>query len=263
MFEEFTRGSRHLVTSADDEGARLLVERIRSSCVNVTTVGESEDADFRVVAIERQGTGSRVAVRQPDGTTTSFTVPVPGREMALNAAAAFTAGRVLGVGAQQLADGLARFQGVQRRMNAVGEASGVTVRDSFAHHARAIEADLAAGRSLTSGRLVVAFQPCGWTRAMAQGPAMGRALAAADEVVLLDVHSTVAPPFADMNAEGIGEAVIEHGGRVHRVHDHAQVAAVVNGLVGPSDLVITMGTGDVTALGPQILAHTSAAVLAL
>ncbi|MFJ3905673.1 UDP-N-acetylmuramate--L-alanine ligase [Streptomyces sp. NPDC090025] len=261
VFETFARGSRHLVASADDEGTRALVERVRSSCVDVTTVGESEGADFRVVAIEQQAARSRVVVREPDGATTSFTVRVPGGEMALNAAAAFVAGRVLGVDASELADGLGRFQGIQRRMSMVGEASGVIVRDSFAHHARAIEADLAAGRALTSERLIVAFQPCGWTRTMAQGPDLGRALAVADEVVLLDVHSTVTPPFSGMTTEGLEKAVVEHGGRLHRVHGHEQAADVVASLTGPGDLVLTMGTGDVTALGTVILARTRAGVV--
>ncbi|WP_406002377.1 UDP-N-acetylmuramate--L-alanine ligase [Streptomyces sp. NBC_00829] len=259
VFRDFVRGSRGLVVSADDPGAQALTALVRDQeGLRVVTFGESEGADVRITSIEAEGTCTWVTLRDLDGVMVTVALRVPGHHNALNAAAAFTAGRVLGVESGELAAGLGRFAGIERRMSLVGTADGVTVRDSFAHHPTAIAADLKAARSLTAGSVVAVFEPCGWTRTAALGPAMGRALAGADKAVLLPVTSTLSSPISEVTTDEIAAAVIEHGGRVHQAAGHAEAAGLLAGLVRPGDLVLTMGTGDVNLLGAQLLADRAA-----
>lgn len=255
-FHTLAASTRTLVISHDDPGAQALAERVRTLPeLRVVSFGEADDADVRIVSIVRSGAGHTVTVHEADGTETELVVSVPGRHNVLNAVAAFAAGRLLGVAADELADQLGRFAGIERRLSLTGARNGITVRDSFAHHPTAISADITAARSLADGRVIVVFEPCGWTRTMAFGPRMGKALAAADHVVLLAVHSYVAEPIPEVTPNLIADAITGHGGSVDStvIEDAAEL---VGALVKPGDLVMTMGTGAVTALGETILTQS-------
>lgn len=260
VFAEFAGQARTLVVSADDPGARELTGRVRDrDGLRVVTFGESGGADIRVTAIEPTGTGHTVTVTDLDGAAVTFTVQVPGRHTAMNAIAAYATGRVLGVPAADLADGLGRFSGVERRMTVAGISDGVTVRESFAHHPTAIAADLGTAKALTGGRIVVVFQSTGTTRTAVLGEAMGRALAAADDVIVLPVHATVPSPLGAVTTESIETAAVASGARVYPAATLEQAAALAADRARPGDLVITMGTGGVAALGAEILTRVSTA----
>ncbi|MCY0930981.1 UDP-N-acetylmuramate--L-alanine ligase [Streptomyces sp. H27-H1] len=262
VFRDFALAAEVLVVSADDPGAGAVTELVRGrEGLRVVTFGQSKGADVHVTGIEAAGPCTWVQLEDLDGTPVTLTVRVPGRHNALNAVAAFTTGRILGIDAIELAEGLGGFEGIERRMNMVGTADEVSVRDSFAHHPTAISADLAAARTLTTGRTVVVFEPRGWARTAALGADMGSALAAADEIVLLPVHSTVTPPPAQIGTEEMAKAAVAAGGRVHQVTGLTDAEGVVAGLVRPGDLVLLMGTGEVNALGARILAHRATTVL--
>jgi UDP-N-acetylmuramate--alanine ligase len=132
------------------------------------------------------------------------------------------------------------------------------VRDSFAHHPAAITADLATVRDLTEGRVLVVFEPSGAARTAVFGPAMGRALAGADEVILLGVHRAVATEVQAGTA-GIAEAITTAGGRVQVAERPGQAAALAVGLSGPGDVIVAMGTGTVAEVGGKVLARLEAA----
>ncbi|MEU3693189.1 UDP-N-acetylmuramate--L-alanine ligase [Streptomyces narbonensis] len=260
VFAEFAGQARTLVVSADDPGARELAGRVRDrDGLRVVTFGESGGADIRVTAIEPTGTGHTVTLADLDGTAVTFTVQVPGRHTAMNAVAAFATGRVLGVPAADLTGGLGRFSGIERRMTVSGIADGVTVRESFAHHPTAIAADLGTAKALTEGRIITVFQSTGTTRTALLGEAMGRALAAADEVIILPVHATMPSPVGAVTAKSIGRAAVANGARVYPAATLEQAASLAATLARPGDLVITMGTGGVAGLGAQILARVDTA----
>ncbi|MFF3073444.1 UDP-N-acetylmuramate--L-alanine ligase [Kitasatospora sp. NPDC057904] len=252
--ERLARNSSVLVVSADDPGARLLAERLQlAPGPRVVTVGESRGADVRVMRVLWDGQASHVTVQDTDGARHQFILAVPGRHNAMNAAAAFAAGRVLGAEPVDLVGGINAFQGVQRRLTITGRRGGITVLDSYAHHPSEITADLAAARMLTEGRVIAVFEPTGWTRTAALGEEMGRRLAAADEVVLLDVHATVESPLTGVSTAPIAAQVVAHGGRAHTAGDGRDVADVVAELVEPGDLVMTMGTGTAGRVGRAVL----------
>ncbi|MDH6439135.1 UDP-N-acetylmuramate--alanine ligase [Streptomyces sp. SAI-144] len=242
-----------LVISADHEGARELTRRVTAGDVRVVTYGDAEDADVRVLSVVPQGLKSEVTV-ELDGSPLTFTVSVPGRHYAHNAVAALAAGVALGVPAAELAPALAAYTGVKRRLQLKGEAAGVQVIDSYAHHPTEMTADLEAMRAAAGdARILVVFQPHLFSRTQELGKEMGQALAAADGSLVLDIYPAREDPIPGVTSELIIDAARAAGADVTPVHDKADVASVVAGMAKAGDLVLTMGAGDVTDLGPLIL----------
>ncbi|MEV4229533.1 UDP-N-acetylmuramate--L-alanine ligase [Streptomyces bobili] len=240
-----------LVISADQKGARELTRRVEG--VRVVTYGEAEDADVRVLSVVAQGLKSEVGVLL-DGQELTFTVSVPGRHYAHNAVAALVAGVALGVPAAGLAPALAAYTGVKRRLQLKGEAAGVQVIDSYAHHPTEMTADLEAMRAAAGdARILVVFQPHLFSRTQELGQEMGQALALADGSLVLDIYPAREDPIPGVTSELIIDAGRAAGAVVTPVHDKDEVASVIAGMAGPGDLVLTMGAGDVTDLGPRIL----------
>ena len=179
---------------------------------------------------------------------------VPGRHYVLDAAAALVMGLRLGFGHSDLARGLADFTGTGRRMELKGEVGGVRVYDSYAHHPAEITGDVEAARALAGdGRLVVAFQPHLVSRTRIFGPAMGEALGAADEVVVLDVYVAREAPDPGVTGRLVADAVPLPPERVHFLPDLTDVPRQLARLARPGDLVLTLGAGSVTEVGPQVL----------
>ena len=244
-----------LVISSDHEGARELTRRL-DGAVRTVTYGESQDADVRILSITPQGLKSEVTVVL-DGAELTFAVSVPGSHYAHNAVAALAAGAALGIPAAELAPALAAYTGVKRRLQLKGEAAGVQVVDSYAHHPTEMTADLEAMRAGTEGRVLVVFQPHLFSRTQELGKEMGEALALADASVVLDIYPAREDPIPGVTSELIIEAARAAGAEVQAVHDKAGVPEAVAGMAKPGDLVLTMGAGDVTDLGPWILERLS------
>ncbi|MEK2491807.1 UDP-N-acetylmuramate--L-alanine ligase [Kitasatospora purpeofusca] len=244
-----------LVVSADHDGARELTARVAArEGLNVVTVGASEDADLRVLSVVAHGMTSEVTVLL-DGEELGFTVSVPGRHYAHNAVAALAAGIALGVPAADLAKALGAYTGVRRRLQLKGEAGGVQVIDSYAHHPTEMTADLEAIREATEGRVLVVFQPHLFSRTQQLAEEMGAALALADASVVLDIYPAREDPIPGVTSELILDAARRAGAEVTAEHDFAAAPALLAGLARPGDLLLTMGAGDVTNLGPEILRH--------
>ncbi len=177
-----------LVLCADDPGSAALASRAEARALDVVTYGEA-GADLRVAGLRVDAGGTSFDVEVDGVVQARVSLRVPGRHYALDAAAALCAGLRLGYYFEDLRAGLESFVGSGRRMEAKGEVAGVRVYDSYAHHPAEIAADLEAARAVAGdGRVVVAFQPHLVSRTRIFGPAMGEALGAADEVVVLDVY---------------------------------------------------------------------------
>ncbi|MFD9125270.1 UDP-N-acetylmuramate--L-alanine ligase [Kitasatospora sp. NPDC059571] len=243
-----------LVVSADHAGARELTSRVAGRAgLNVVTVGSAEDADVRVLSVAARGMTSEVTVLI-DGAELAFTVSVPGRHYAHNAVAALAAGTALGVPAADLAKALGSYTGVRRRLQLKGEAGGVQVIDSYAHHPTEMSADLEAIREAAgSGRVLVVFQPHLFSRTQQLAEEMGQALALADASVVLDIYPAREDPIPGVTSELIIDAARRAGADTAAEHAFAAAPALLAGMAKPGDLVLTMGAGDVTNLGPEIL----------
>jgi UDP-N-acetylmuramate--alanine ligase len=151
---------------------------------------------------------------------------------------------------------LAGYRGARRRMELKGEADGVRVLDSYAHHPTELAADLRAAMDIardgdSKGRVIAVFQPHLYSRTRIFAGEFGAALGLADEAVVLDVYAAREDPEPGVTGELVADAV--PGGRALFLPDRAQVAPVIAKLAEPGDVVLTMGAGDVTALGPQLV----------
>jgi UDP-N-acetylmuramate--alanine ligase len=251
-----------LVTCADDEGARALADRTRVGPrgreLRVRSYGEAAGADYRVSAITPRGMGSTftlTAAAGPSGPWESpVTIAVPGRHNVLNAAAAIAAATELGLEGPRAAAALAAYRGAQRRMEPKGDGDGVRVLDSYAHHPTEVAADLAAARDLADGgRVIAVFQPHLFSRTRIFAAELGAALGRADEVVVLDIYAAREDPEPGVTGQLVVAAVPDGQARF-QPGPLAAVPAVLADLAKPGDLVLTMGAGDVTTLGPQIVA---------
>ncbi|MFE2528152.1 UDP-N-acetylmuramate--L-alanine ligase [Streptomyces sp. NPDC059382] len=247
-----------LVIAHGQEGAAEIARRVADrDGLTVVTYGEEPEADVRITKITPRGLTSEVTV-VIDGRMLTFTVSVPGRHYAHNAVAALAAGVALGIPAHNLASALGKYTGVKRRLQLKGEEAGVQVIDSYAHHPTEMTADLEAIRGAAGdSRILVVFQPHLFSRTQELGKEMGRALALADASVVLDIYPAREDPIPGITSELIIAAARTAGADVSAEHDKAAVADVIAGMAKPGDLVLTMGAGDVTDLGPQILARLS------
>ncbi|PYC73996.1 UDP-N-acetylmuramate--L-alanine ligase [Streptomyces tateyamensis] len=242
-----------LVVSADHPGARELTARVVGrEDLSVVTVGAAEDATVRVLSVVPNGMTSEVTI-ELEGAELTFTVSVPGRHYAHNAVAALAAGIALGVPGEELAEALAAYTGVRRRLQLKGEAAGVQVIDTYAHHPTEMAADLEAIREVARGRVLVLFQPHLFSRTQQLSAEMGQALALADASVVLDIYPAREDPIPGVTSELIIAAARAAGADVTAEHEFTAAAALLAGMAKPGDLVLTMGAGDVTNLGPAIL----------
>ncbi len=271
-----------LVVCADDAGAAALGDRAEAAGVRVRRYGRAATGpddvtvlDYRAEAstgllhlrvggtgdgAERSSTGET-----GDGAERSSTVGgraprpagVAGEHQALNACAALLAGLDLGAPMSRLLAGLSSFTGVRRRFELRGQAGGVRVYDDYAHAPTKVAAQLRAARPVLGerGRLLVAFQPHLYSRTRDFAAQFGEALSLADEVVVLDVYGAREQPEPGVNGELIASRIDLPAEHVHYEPSWVAVPGLLADLARPGDLVITMGAGDVTVLGPEVLAE--------
>lgn len=246
-----------LVACADDPGSAALADRAEAAGIPVRRYGRAPGVDAQLLnwrAAEGGGVGEVVLAGESQPRT--LTLAVPGEHMALNSLGALLAGLAIGAQAEPVLAGLASFGGVHRRFQFVGRAAGVRVYDDYAHHPTEVRAVLQAARAVADaethdgGRVIVVFQPHLYSRTLTFAAEFGAALSLADEVVVLDVYAAREAPIAGVSGAIIAEAVTS---RVFYQPHLAAAAAQVAALAGAGDLVITMGAGDVTMLGPEIV----------
>ncbi len=243
-----------LVCCADDPGAAALVSDARDRGLPAYTVGEAEGADVRAVDLVFEGTTSAFTVVDGDRELGRVTLKIPGRHYVLDALAALTIGLRLGQDFEAMRRGLEEFSGTRRRMEAKGEAAGVRVYDSYAHQPAEIAADLDAARAVAgTGRVIVIFQPHLVSRTRIFGRAMGEALGAADAVVVLDVYLAREDADAEVTGALVADAVPLPADSVSFVPDATDAVAEAVARAARGDLVLTLGAGSVTDLGPRIL----------
>ncbi|MDO5534084.1 MAG: UDP-N-acetylmuramate--L-alanine ligase [Propionibacteriaceae bacterium] len=245
-----------VVMSADEPTSREVAATLRERGRTVVTYGEAPDADVRITDIELtpQATAATLEV---DGQSGRLALAVPGRFNLHNAAAAFAVGRALGHPDAELRAALGTFVGTHRRFEAKGTAEGVRVFDDYAHHPTEVEALLRAARPrvTASGRLVACFQPHLFSRTRDFLDEFAAALTLADVVVIAGIYPAreEAADFPGVTAEALATRVRARGHDAVVVEELADVAGTLAGLVRPDDLVLTIGAGNITTVGPELL----------
>ncbi|WP_372697890.1 UDP-N-acetylmuramate--L-alanine ligase [Arthrobacter sp. JSM 101049] len=243
-----------LVACADDPGAWALAQRIRRErpLVRVQTYGFSDAADRRLGDAAPEGGRYACQLDWGSGESHRLSLAVPGDHNLLNAAAAFAIGLDCGLEPEAAAAGLAAFAGAARRFEFRGEASGVRVYDDYAHHPTEVLAALRAGRSVAGdrGRVHVVFQPHLFTRTREFWAQFAQALSLADTALVLDIYPAREQPLPGVTAALVADALETDGGLVGR----DEVADRIAEAARRGDIVMTIGAGDVTELGQDIVA---------
>jgi len=243
-----------LVVWADSEPTAGLAAEARRRGLRVRTYGETPGADYTAHHLTPAGSTTLFEARRDNVAYDDVRLQIPGRHYVLNSLAALAVGIELGYPFAGLKAGLESFTGTRRRMELKGEAGGVRVYDSYAHHPREIAGDLQAARALAGeGRVVVAFQPHLVSRTRIFGTEMGAALGAADEVVVLDVYLAREDPDPEVSGRLVADAVPLPPGQVRFEPDADAVPAALAARARPGDVVLTLGAGDITVLGPLVL----------
>lgn len=244
-----------LVTCADDPGARALAERVRAEGGRVVTYGTAADADVRLVALGGRGLHAWATLRRRGEPERRLRIGVPGEHNLLNAAAAFVAATTgLHQPATDVLEGLAGFTGTRRRFEPKGEVDGVRVVDDYAHNPGKVNAVVRTARGLVGpdGRLVVVFQPHLYSRTRDFAAELAQALSAADVVVVMEVFAAREDPVPGVTGALVADRVDGPQTVIYEPSWQA-VAPAVAALAGPGDLVVTVGAGDVTLVGAEIL----------
>jgi UDP-N-acetylmuramate--alanine ligase len=252
----------------DDPVLERLLPRVHR---RVTTYGTSKGSDFLIQLQQSHGSGDqtplscfRVTYKEKDRKEKDlgeFTLRVPGKHNVLNATAAIAVGAALDVPADQIRSGLDGFRGVDRRFQFKGKAAGVSVVDDYGHHPTEIRATLAAARQCGFRHVHVIFQPHRYTRTHDLMDEFSTAFADADTLFLLDIYPASEKPIEGVTAEALAQRIAGTGSSAPEyAPSFADAAEKVAALAQPGDMILTLGAGSVSQLGPMILERLEHAV---
>ena len=252
-FGRFAAGAKFLVRCDDDAGARSVPLPPGAEVIGFGVETPAARLVARDIVQSAGGTRSRIEFDgKPLG---ELSLRLPGLHNVRNALAAIGSGLALGASFEQLAGGLARVAGAERRFQVLGEKGGVLVVDDYAHHPTEIRATLAAARAAyPDRRLVAAFQPHLYTRTRDFSREFGEALALADVAMVADLYPAREQPIPGVTAALVARATESAGRDVAWEGPRGEMAEALARAVRSGDIVITLGAGDVTKTGPELLA---------
>ncbi|GAA4285276.1 UDP-N-acetylmuramate--L-alanine ligase [Brevibacterium daeguense] len=248
-----------IVACADDPGAREIAEQAGQTGTRVLLYGQAPESDARIVGFREGASGAEFSIELDGQVHGPISLQQPGAYNAANATAAVCVAHELGLSVTAAISGVESFGGTRRRFELRGAGRGVRVYDDYAHHPTELTAVLTAASSVVDpgGRVHVVFQPHLFSRTQNFKAEFGTALGIADEVVVLDVYPAREDPIPGVTG-AIVAAEVPHD-NVAFLPSFADVVPYVVDRVRPGDVVITAGAGDVTLLGPEIVAALSTA----
>jgi len=219
------------------------------------TYGEAPQADYRATDIAARGLRLSFQASRRGEPLGRFEVGMVGHHNALNALAVVALGDEMGIPAEVTREALASFKGVQRRFTVRGEAAGVTVVDDYGHHPAEVKATLRGARQAFGRRVICVFQPHRYSRTRDLLAEFTTAFNDADVLLLGEVYGAGEEPIPGVGGQELAEAVRSCGHRdVTFVPDRTQLAQAARARAQPGDIVLTLGAGDITLVGPELLA---------
>ena len=245
----------------DDERLRSLLPRLAR---RATTYGLREGSDFRIVKSQIECSNahhhySHFAVEYRGRSLGDFHLRVPGNHNVLNATAAVAVGVGLDIDPERIREALEDFRGVDRRFQFKGAVNGVSVIDDYGHHPTEIRATLAAARQCGFHAIHVAFQPHRYTRTQDLLEQFGAAFDDADTVTILDIYPASEKPIPGVTGERVAETIQKLGKKNARyVSSFAEAARELSAVAENGDMILTLGAGSVSHLGPEILEQLKA-----
>ncbi len=218
------------------------------------TYGSSNTADYRLEQIRLDGFATRFHAYRRDTDLGEFTVRMVGAHNAMNALAVIAVAEEMEIPLDTVRTALAEFGGVQRRFTVKGEASGITVVDDYGHHPAEVRATLAGARKAFGRRVVAAFQPHRYTRTHDLLQDFVTAFNDADVLFVTNIYAAGEAPIPGVSGQMLAEAITAHGHRdVTFVDTRTGLVEAIAGRVEQGDLVLTLGAGDITQAGPELL----------
>lgn len=247
-FDDFVKTIKgFLIYCADDEGARKVAAK---AAVKSIGYGKSESAALRIDQISLNAGGSTARVLWNGAKIGMLELSVPGEHNLLNAAAVLAVGLELGLPATSLLDGLVKFHGAGRRFELKGTVAGIRVIDDYGHHPTEIKVTLeAAKRYAGGGRVLLIFQPHRYSRTKAFLNQFAESLAIADKCWLLEIYAASEQPITGVSSLNIAKKMSD----AKFEPNFLSVIELVTHEAQPGDVIITLGAGDVSSLGPLIL----------
>ncbi len=247
-----------LVIACADDAA--LVDVVKNAQRQYFTYGFAPQANARILSYEPQGVGSTFTLELPDGQVVQARVTQnPGRHNVQNAAGVLTLLWALGYDPHKAAAAMSEFAGVKRRFDLVGIENDITIVDDYAHHPTEIAATIEAASQLGYNQVHVLFQPHRYSRAPLFTEVLhdefGEAFNKADAVTFMDVYPAGEAPVPGVSGKTFLQVVLDNPDHPHAdyVPRRIEVVPHLMDVLKPGDLIITMGAGDVTAIGPELL----------
>jgi len=235
----------------DDENVQSILPDIKRRTI---TYGRSAQADLVVGEPALVEGASEFRLEHRGENLGHFRLNVPGTHNVLNAAAAVATCLELGVGVEKIREALARYRGVDRRFQRVGEARGITVVDDYGHHPTEIRATLATARETGCRRILVLFQPHRYTRTRLLMDEFGKAFHQADSVFLTDIYAASEKPIEGVTAEALAQRIREYGHRsVSYVGSLDEGIEAILAEAKPGDLILTLGAGTVSKAAGRLI----------
>ena len=250
-FAKFAGGAKEFIAiNSDDPGAVRVTKLLAGK--RVIRFGEAADSDLRLHSVDASGAQVSFAV-DVAGQTLHATLKVPGLHNAINATGALAVLTGLGYEPADALAAIARFGGTERRFELHGERRGVKVYDDFAHHPTEVSAALAGARAVVGEhKIITVFQPHLYSRTRLMAKEFAAALAASDEVVVLDIYAAREDPEPGVTGALVSNAFVNQA-QVHYVEQWDHAPAVAASLAGEGDFIVTMGCGDVYRMVPALL----------
>lgn len=236
-----------VVACVDDAGVRELMESVPA----VVGYGFALDATWRVSDVAHGSFSVSFTFTGPHGAT-RVTVPKPGDHVARNAAGALALVGEMGLDVEAAALGLVHFGGVRRRFEVRAAIDGLLVVDDYAHHPTEVRATITAATQGHSGAVVAVFQPHRFTRTAELGAELGWALSEATRAFVTDVYAAGEAPIPGVTGRVVADAAAAAGSTVRYVPRRQDLAAIVHADVGPGDLVLLLGAGDITLVADEL-----------
>ena len=251
-FEQFLSPARTAVVCQDDEGSSTLtippdIERLSYGISNEAARVSAHE----ILSVEGR---LRFLVRLDGSDIGELALRVPGVHNVRNSLAAVASGLAMGVSLEAMQAGLEAFEGVERRFQRLGTVRGVQIVDDYAHHPTEIIATLDAARAAFPGRrLIAAFQPHLFTRTRDFADAFGAALARADLVFLTEIYPAREQPLPGVTSALVAEALRKAGRAPEWMGARTALADALVATAREGDVVLTLGAGDITQTGTELL----------
>lgn len=252
-FSEYVRRARYVVLCADDPGANALPSPATAEVIRYGIT--SPDARLVAHDIRIEHGGSVFQVKYDGKPVGEVRLRVPGQHNVRNALAALACGiGPWALSVEQMAPGLAAFVGVERRFERLGLVQGIEVVDDYAHHPTELRATLTAAReAFPNRRILAAFQPHLYSRTRDFAGDFGDALASADLVFLADIYPAREKPIEGVTSQLIADAMQRRGLPPRWMGPRDALAAALRAEAQDGDIVLTIGAGDITKTGPELM----------